>query len=79
MSARRPELAILVHEMWKIDKYRWETCTATANYYSLREERATAIEYFERYVRDNIQLSSHSTVSLQLCQHQCCKKKLNGI
>jgi anaphase-promoting complex subunit 8 len=48
LSARRPELSILVHEMWKIDKYRWETCIATANFYSLREDRATAIEYFQR-------------------------------
>ena len=48
MSGKRSELAILVHELWKIDKYTYESCVATANYYSLREERTEAIEYFER-------------------------------
>ena len=49
MSGKRSELAILVHELWKIDKYTYESCVATANYYSLREERTEAIEYFERF------------------------------
>jgi len=51
MSAKRPELAILVHEMWKIEKYSFETCIATANYYALREERTTSIQYFERALK----------------------------
>lgn len=48
MSQSKAKLAALVHDLWKTEKYCFETCMATANYYSLRAEKSTAIEYFER-------------------------------
>jgi len=48
MSQSRAQLAALVHALWATEKYSFETCIATANYYSLRGQKSTAIEYFER-------------------------------
>lgn len=51
MSQSRAQLAALVHALWATEKYSFETCIATANYYSLRGQKSTAIEYFERFER----------------------------
>jgi len=48
VSQKRTELSILVREMWKIEKYHWETCVVTGNYFSLRQDRPRAITYFQR-------------------------------
>ena len=50
VSQKRTELSILVREMWKIEKYHWETCVVTGNYFSLRQDRPRAITYFQRYL-----------------------------
>ena len=51
VSQKRTELSILVREMWKIEKYHWETCVVTGNYFSLRQDRPRAITYFQRYIQ----------------------------
>jgi len=45
------KLSILVHELWSIEKYHWETCVATGNLFSLRQDRARAISYFRRAIQ----------------------------
>lgn len=41
-------LSQLAHDAMFIDKYRPETCCIIGNYYSLKEKRAKAIQYFQR-------------------------------
>lgn len=41
-------LGRLAHDAMEIDKYRPETCCIVGNYYSLKQQRAKAIQYFRR-------------------------------
>jgi anaphase-promoting complex subunit 8 len=41
-------LGQLAHTATQVDKYRAETCCIVGNYYSLKQQRAKAIQYFRR-------------------------------
>jgi anaphase-promoting complex subunit 8 len=44
-------LSQLAHTAVVVDKYRAETCCIVGNYYSLKQQRAKAIQYFQRALR----------------------------
>lgn len=44
-------LSRLAHAAVQVDKYRAETCCIVGNYYSLKQQRAKAIQYFQRALK----------------------------
>lgn len=44
-------LSQLAHTAVLVDKYRAETCCIVGNYYSLKQQRAKAIQYFQRALK----------------------------
>jgi anaphase-promoting complex subunit 8 len=44
-------LSQLAHVAVQVDKYRAETCCIVGNYYSLKQQRAKAIQYFQRALK----------------------------
>jgi anaphase-promoting complex subunit 8 len=44
-------LGQLAHTAVQVDKYRAETCCIVGNYYSLKQQRAKAIQYFQRALK----------------------------
>ena len=44
-------LSQLAHTCVQVDKYRAETCCIVGNYYSLKQQRAKAIQYFQRALK----------------------------
>jgi len=44
-------LSHLAHTAVQVDKYRAETCCIVGNYYSLKQQRAKAIQYFQRALK----------------------------
>uniref|UniRef100_A0A1I7UK08 TPR_REGION domain-containing protein n=1 Tax=Caenorhabditis tropicalis TaxID=1561998 RepID=A0A1I7UK08_9PELO len=47
------KLAELALEMFKVQKFRWETCCIVANYYAIRRDSEHAIKFFQRALRLN--------------------------
>lgn len=44
-------LSQLAHTTVQVDRYRAETCCIVGNYYSLKQQRAKAIQYFQRALK----------------------------
>ena len=49
----RAELSHLAHQVFKIDKYRAESCCVVGNYYALKRQHDRAVTYFKRALRSN--------------------------
>lgn len=47
------ELSSLAHEVYALNKFRPETCCVVGNYFSMKQDHETAIQYFERALRVN--------------------------
>ncbi|KAJ3048501.1 Anaphase-promoting complex subunit 23 [Rhizophlyctis rosea] len=50
---RDVELAELAHQIFDIDRYRYESCLIVGNYYSIRREHDFAIMFFQRALKLN--------------------------
>eukprot|EP00633_Aureoumbra_lagunensis_P009738 CAMPEP_0197323248 /NCGR_PEP_ID=MMETSP0891-20130614/70402_1 /TAXON_ID=44058 ORGANISM="Aureoumbra lagunensis, Strain CCMP1510" /NCGR_SAMPLE_ID=MMETSP0891 /ASSEMBLY_ACC=CAM_ASM_000534 /LENGTH=478 /DNA_ID=CAMNT_0042815843 /DNA_START=1099 /DNA_END=2535 /DNA_ORIENTATION=- len=51
VKEQRADLSLLAHAVFRIDKYRPETCCIIGNYYSLRRQHERAVLYFRRALR----------------------------
>uniref|UniRef100_A0A1I7U864 TPR_REGION domain-containing protein n=1 Tax=Caenorhabditis tropicalis TaxID=1561998 RepID=A0A1I7U864_9PELO len=51
-------LSELALEMFKVQKFRWETCCIVANYHALRRDSELAIKFFQRALRLNPSLAA---------------------
>lgn len=58
-----------------VDKYRPETCVIVGNYYSLKQQRAKAIQYFKRA----LQLDRNFTSAYTLMGHEYVEWKQTGL
>lgn len=49
----RAELSHLAHQVFRVDKYRAESCCVVGNYYALKRQHERAVTYFKRALRSN--------------------------
>ncbi|KAF1763565.1 hypothetical protein GCK72_011831 [Caenorhabditis remanei] len=47
------KLSALAMELYKVHKFRWETCCVVANYHAMRRDSEHAIKFFQRALRLN--------------------------
>ncbi|EFP12467.1 hypothetical protein CRE_29638 [Caenorhabditis remanei] len=47
------QLSALAMEVYKVHKFRWETCCIVANYHAMRRDSEHAIKFFQRALRLN--------------------------
>lgn len=55
-------LSQLAHTAVQVDKYRAETCCIIGNYYSLKQQRAKAIQYFQRALKMDRKFTSGKVI-----------------
>lgn len=49
----RAELSHLAHQVFKIDRYRAESCVVVGNYYALKRQHDRAVVYFQRALKQD--------------------------